>query len=172
MDLAENSHKTMLAVGHRNSAGRTFPCSFCGREFRNPQALGGHMNVHRRERDLASQLVQLRNHEQLRDREEEEQAQLRILHHHHHLLPGDGEPTSITPPPQAQPDSASVITRTTNNMPHGDLHNCAGSSSSSSSPPSQASISFATSLGCSVSTLLRRDSVDLELRLGHTPDYM
>ncbi|KAJ3706311.1 hypothetical protein LUZ61_010016 [Rhynchospora tenuis] len=29
---------------------RSYGCSFCKREFRSAQALGGHMNVHRRER--------------------------------------------------------------------------------------------------------------------------
>lgn len=29
---------------------RAYPCSFCRREFRSAQALGGHMNVHRRDR--------------------------------------------------------------------------------------------------------------------------
>ncbi|PKU79181.1 probable transcriptional regulator RABBIT EARS [Dendrobium catenatum] len=29
---------------------RSYPCSFCGRDFRSAQALGGHMNVHRRDR--------------------------------------------------------------------------------------------------------------------------
>ncbi|XP_073290502.1 zinc finger protein 11-like [Primulina huaijiensis] len=29
---------------------RFYPCSFCKREFRSAQALGGHMNVHRRDR--------------------------------------------------------------------------------------------------------------------------
>ncbi|RAL39297.1 hypothetical protein DM860_002830 [Cuscuta australis] len=29
---------------------RSYSCSFCGREFMSAQALGGHMNVHRRER--------------------------------------------------------------------------------------------------------------------------
>lgn len=29
---------------------RSYTCSFCRREFRSAQALGGHMNVHRRER--------------------------------------------------------------------------------------------------------------------------
>ncbi|XP_024369924.1 uncharacterized protein [Physcomitrium patens] len=40
---------------------RSYSCSFCGREFRTAQALGGHMNVHRRERVHANQLAQLRN---------------------------------------------------------------------------------------------------------------
>nr|CAD1844989.1 unnamed protein product [Ananas comosus var. bracteatus] len=29
---------------------RSYTCSFCRREFRSAQALGGHMNVHRRDR--------------------------------------------------------------------------------------------------------------------------
>ncbi|XP_048539106.1 transcriptional regulator SUPERMAN-like [Triticum urartu] len=29
---------------------RSYTCSFCKREFRSAQALGGHMNVHRRDR--------------------------------------------------------------------------------------------------------------------------
>ncbi|XP_072966831.1 uncharacterized protein [Typha angustifolia] len=29
---------------------RSYPCTFCRREFRSAQALGGHMNVHRRDR--------------------------------------------------------------------------------------------------------------------------
>jgi hypothetical protein len=29
---------------------RSYACSFCKREFRSAQALGGHMNVHRRDR--------------------------------------------------------------------------------------------------------------------------
>ncbi|GAB2213820.1 hypothetical protein Droror1_Dr00018137 [Drosera rotundifolia] len=29
---------------------RSYNCSFCGREFRSAQALGGHMNIHRRDR--------------------------------------------------------------------------------------------------------------------------
>ncbi|PKA46122.1 putative transcriptional regulator RABBIT EARS [Apostasia shenzhenica] len=29
---------------------RSYSCSFCGRDFRSAQALGGHMNVHRRDR--------------------------------------------------------------------------------------------------------------------------
>ncbi|XP_024379966.1 uncharacterized protein [Physcomitrium patens] len=40
---------------------RSYSCSFCQREFRTAQALGGHMNVHRRERAQANQLAQLRS---------------------------------------------------------------------------------------------------------------
>lgn len=40
---------------------RSYSCSFCQREFRTAQALGGHMNVHRRERAHANQLASIRN---------------------------------------------------------------------------------------------------------------
>jgi hypothetical protein len=40
---------------------RSYSCSFCQREFRTAQALGGHMNVHRRERAHANQLAQVRS---------------------------------------------------------------------------------------------------------------
>ncbi|GMI63913.1 ZINC FINGER PROTEIN 1, EMBRYO DEFECTIVE 3022 [Hibiscus trionum] len=44
-----------FAEDTRNAMGTTWPprsytCTFCGREFRSAQALGGHMNVHRRDR--------------------------------------------------------------------------------------------------------------------------
>lgn len=51
---------------------RSYSCSFCQREFRTAQALGGHMNVHRRERAQANQLAQLRS------------TEAAPSHHHHH----------------------------------------------------------------------------------------
>ncbi|PWA91656.1 hypothetical protein CTI12_AA089380 [Artemisia annua] len=36
---------------------RSYSCSFCRREFRSAQALGGHMNVHRREKAKLKQNV-------------------------------------------------------------------------------------------------------------------
>ncbi|XVF08144.1 hypothetical protein REPUB_Repub06bG0200600 [Reevesia pubescens] len=47
---------------------RSYSCSFCGREFRSAQALGGH-NVHRRDRARLKQSPT---------------SQDEILHHHHH----------------------------------------------------------------------------------------
>ncbi|KAG0472730.1 hypothetical protein HPP92_014156 [Vanilla planifolia] len=40
-----------------------YPCNYCGREFRSAQALGGHMNVHRRDRAV----LQQQRHEQGHD---------------------------------------------------------------------------------------------------------
>ncbi|KAI3799869.1 hypothetical protein L1987_35174 [Smallanthus sonchifolius] len=36
---------------------RSYSCSFCRREFKSAQALGGHMNVHRREKAKLKQTV-------------------------------------------------------------------------------------------------------------------
>lgn len=40
---------------------RSYSCSFCRREFRSAQALGGHMNVHRRDRARLKQSPNLNN---------------------------------------------------------------------------------------------------------------
>ncbi|KAG0605570.1 hypothetical protein M758_9G069700 [Ceratodon purpureus] len=136
----------------RKSA-RSFPCNFCDREFRNAQALGGHMNVHRREKNLAKDLMQLRNHG------------------------GEGEePPSSNSPPVLHAGIAQDDVKIDTVIVHGDSV-LPGSSTSSSSPPSQAStVSFANSLGYGVRSLVScesvdRTAVDLELRLGrHGPD--
>ncbi|KAK8671778.1 hypothetical protein V6N13_038363 [Hibiscus sabdariffa] len=41
---------------------RSYSCSFCDREFRSAQALGGHMNVHRRDRAKLKQVQSLDDH--------------------------------------------------------------------------------------------------------------
>ncbi|XP_022934167.1 probable transcriptional regulator RABBIT EARS [Cucurbita moschata] len=41
---------------------RSYSCSFCRREFRSAQALGGHMNVHRRDRARLKQSPNTPNH--------------------------------------------------------------------------------------------------------------
>ncbi|KAJ0249540.1 Transcriptional regulator TAC1 [Hirschfeldia incana] len=43
--ILRNSHQSV-----ENSLSRTYICSFCVRGFSNAQALGGHMNIHRRDR--------------------------------------------------------------------------------------------------------------------------
>ncbi|GMN60096.1 hypothetical protein TIFTF001_029188 [Ficus carica] len=53
---------------------RSYSCSFCRREFRSAQALGGHMNVHRRDRARLKQSPPELHREILHQN-----------HHHHHL---------------------------------------------------------------------------------------
>ena len=68
---------------------RSYSCTFCKREFRSAQALGGHMNIHRRDRArLKQNLSTHHNHEPF--------CHHHHHHHHHHqnddsikFLPGD-----------------------------------------------------------------------------------
>lgn len=43
---------------------RSYTCTFCRREFRSAQALGGHMNVHRRDRARVKQSTENLDHHQ------------------------------------------------------------------------------------------------------------
>uniref|UniRef100_A0A803PND6 C2H2-type domain-containing protein n=1 Tax=Cannabis sativa TaxID=3483 RepID=A0A803PND6_CANSA len=54
---------------------RSYTCAFCRREFRSAQALGGHMNVHRRDRARLHQVLPPSNS---------------ITNHHHQHHPGGG----------------------------------------------------------------------------------
>ncbi|KAF9686871.1 hypothetical protein SADUNF_Sadunf02G0034800 [Salix dunnii] len=49
--IFEGEHSTRISWPQRN-----YTCSFCKREFSSAQALGGHMNVHRRDRARLKQL--------------------------------------------------------------------------------------------------------------------
>jgi len=49
---------------------RSYSCNFCKREFRSAQALGGHMNVHRRDRARLKQSLSHHHNE------------LALQHHH------------------------------------------------------------------------------------------
>ncbi|KAI9196602.1 hypothetical protein LWI28_025345 [Acer negundo] len=58
IDSWNSSTNTQSSYGEDYLAGfswppRSYTCSFCKREFRSAQALGGHMNVHRRDRARA-----------------------------------------------------------------------------------------------------------------------
>ncbi|XP_057979943.1 zinc finger protein 10-like [Malania oleifera] len=60
------------AAGQLGWPPRSYGCSFCGREFRSAQALGGHMNVHRRDRARLKQSPNSPNGSEV------------LQHHHHH----------------------------------------------------------------------------------------
>lgn len=54
---------------------RSYSCSFCRREFRSAQALGGHMNVHRRDRARLKQSPNLHNEISHHDHDHDHQNQ-------------------------------------------------------------------------------------------------
>ncbi|KGN55789.2 hypothetical protein Csa_011469 [Cucumis sativus] len=137
-----------------NIMGTTWPprfynCTFCGREFRSAQALGGHMNVHRRDR----------------------------VRFHHQIQPNSIQPISPSftiPTPKLiynEIDESSFTaqhpssTRTASSLQSlkspGELR---GGTSSSSSHCSHISSKGDDSL---ISINDGNEKVDLELRLGH-----
>lgn len=77
---------------------RSYSCNFCRREFRSAQALGGHMNVHRRDRARLKQLYTRLGGEAM---EEDEH---------------DPNPSTVTSAgchqPQVNPSSATVLPST------------------------------------------------------------
>ncbi|EYU32971.1 hypothetical protein ABFS82_07G043300 [Erythranthe guttata] len=51
----ENDHRPENSTGDSAGVGRSYECTFCKRGFTNAQALGGHMNIHRRDKAKAKQ---------------------------------------------------------------------------------------------------------------------
>ncbi|KAK8918573.1 putative transcriptional regulator RABBIT EARS [Platanthera zijinensis] len=70
---------------------RSYSCSFCLREFRSAQALGGHMNVHRRDR---ARMRQSSIVEEEKDDDEEEANKVMVVRNSSLLL----NPNCITNP--------------------------------------------------------------------------
>ncbi|CAN6710209.1 unnamed protein product [Malus baccata var. baccata] len=79
------------AAGHGPLGGciwppRSYSCSFCMREFRSAQALGGHMNVHRRDR---ARLKQCLNHNTTATTDDPHHVphhyHIHDAHDHHHV---------------------------------------------------------------------------------------
>ncbi|KAL1359747.1 zinc finger protein 10 [Arachis duranensis] len=85
LDIVESWEEQAFA---KDAAGyiwppRSYSCSFCRREFRSAQALGGHMNVHRRDRARLKQQQQpsspINN-----DQEIDDYYDFEVEAHHHH----------------------------------------------------------------------------------------
>ncbi|PON75618.1 Zinc finger transcription factor [Parasponia andersonii] len=66
-DHNNNDQQSTAPVGgSSSSAARSYECTFCKRGFSNAQALGGHMNIHRKDKAKLKQFVppfSLINHE-------------------------------------------------------------------------------------------------------------
>lgn len=66
---------------------RSYSCSFCRREFRSAQALGGHMNVHRRDRARLKQSPDLHHREILHQNHHQPHMTNNSIPLHHHQNP-------------------------------------------------------------------------------------
>ncbi|KVI10819.1 zinc finger protein 2-like [Cynara cardunculus var. scolymus] len=53
LNLRLGQNEGSSCVRSRSTSMKVYACSFCGRKLHSPQALGGHQNAHRRERDSA-----------------------------------------------------------------------------------------------------------------------
>ncbi|KAG2240701.1 hypothetical protein Bca4012_035058 [Brassica carinata] len=77
---------------------KNYTCSFCRREFRSAQALGGHMNVHRRDRAKLRQIP----------------SWLFVSHHHTPVRnPNPNLNSSSTTPAHFEPSPSNQISKTT-----------------------------------------------------------
>ncbi|KAK6914054.1 hypothetical protein RJ641_021375 [Dillenia turbinata] len=54
---SEENDQSSEQVSDDIGTGRSYECTFCKRGFTNAQALGGHMNIHRKDRAKTKQVV-------------------------------------------------------------------------------------------------------------------
>ncbi|XP_008461701.2 zinc finger protein 11-like [Cucumis melo] len=80
---------------------RSYSCTFCMRQFRSAQALGGHMNVHRRDR------AKLQNHPNRRPFFIKPTPTFDLLTHHFSPKNNNSPPFSLKKPKLASSSSSS-----------------------------------------------------------------
>ncbi|XP_042482611.1 zinc finger protein 10-like [Macadamia integrifolia] len=111
---------------------RSYSCSFCRREFRSAQALGGHMNVHRRDRARLKQSPTTPPHTE-------------ILHHHHHNQISIPSCTSLgSAASGAQYPPSPQVCNSLYNIPNSNTNTAIVVASSSPSSPSRVSAPSST----------------------------
>ncbi|MED6169674.1 hypothetical protein PIB30_023536 [Stylosanthes scabra] len=114
---------------------RSYSCSFCRREFRSAQALGGHMNVHRRDRArLKQQQPSSPNNKNNNNNNDDEVI---IQNNHPFTSLGSSCNTLLYPSTSTSTTLCGLAFKTNN--PNSDLVPSASSSSLIPSPPSSSS---------------------------------
>ncbi|KAL7144911.1 hypothetical protein ABFS83_07G042800 [Erythranthe nasuta] len=92
---SENDHRPENSTGDSAGVGRSYECTFCKRGFTNAQALGGHMNIHRKDKAKAKQKI---NRDDEITSNTTSKPQENIPHHHHHQY------QVYLPPPPRNPN--------------------------------------------------------------------
>ncbi|XP_047937746.1 transcriptional regulator SUPERMAN-like [Salvia hispanica] len=134
--------------------GRSYECSFCKRGFTNAQALGGHMNIHRKDKAKAKQKNQQQQHETSNKSKEnpmfmQQKVSSSPDHPHHHHYKQMNYQVYL---PSSNPSSRG------------------GNSYSPLSRPEEADLWLrmgASPAGGGGGSNVEETEVDLELRLGH-----
>ncbi|CAN4093335.1 unnamed protein product [Withania somnifera] len=138
---------------HEDGVGRSYECVFCKRGFNTAQALGGHMNIHRKDRIRISRPSQNQNQNQ---NNEPYYAAAGHLNYRTYL-PAHSSTSTISPFLMNGPDSGSED--------HNNTRQCLDLFADD--------WRMSLSLQFGVETMEKNegteDDLDLELRLGHDP---
>ncbi|GAB2293977.1 hypothetical protein Dimus_028191 [Dionaea muscipula] len=171
---------------------RSYTCSFCRREFKSAQALGGHMNVHRRDKASRAlkhhRIKQLQHDDHLDHEHDDDHAHDHaeydysdiIIRPYHHNNPR----RSISPPLDGIGNNNSTSTDEEESLQLSHHHKCCSNKRRKSTTTAVAinnevlgpsSGQLETNIGlnrpCSSSSPLALDELDLELRLGYRPKF-
>ncbi|KAL9390002.1 hypothetical protein Peur_018607 [Populus x canadensis] len=157
------------------SAKRSYECSFCKRGFTNAQALGGHMNIHRKDRANRTKDKQLASSSSVSSKASEE------IKNPIYMVPNSSEPTKYYPVSEAQRNYGTYFQQPAGSSPR-EPYSYKHGSHDFLVPRSQ-SLSmndelWGTSIGLQIGSsniqdnggnrrVSEDDEVDLELRLGH-----
>ncbi|KAG5236329.1 transcriptional regulator SUPERMAN [Salix suchowensis] len=170
----ENRVREDLSSRTTISVKRSYGCSFCKRGFTNAQALGGHMNIHRKDRANRTKDKQLASFSSVSSKASEEIKNPRCM------VPNSSEPTKFYLVSEAQGNYGMFFQQqgSSPSEPHSykyGSHDCLVPRSQSLSMSDELwDTNIGLQIGCSNiqdnkgnRRVSDDDEIDLELRLGH-----
>ena len=164
-----------LSSRHTISAKRSYECSFCKRGFTNAQALGGHMNIHRKDRANRTKDKQLASFSSVSSKASDEIKNPRCM------VPNSSEPTKYYLVSEAQGNYGMFFQQqgSSPSEPHSYKHGSHDSLVPRSQSLSLSDELWDTNIGLQIGSSNIQDNrgnrrvshdddeIDLELRLGH-----
>ncbi|KAH7548141.1 hypothetical protein ACOSP7_032517 [Xanthoceras sorbifolium] len=140
--FAEDANGSLNGGGGCVWPPRSYSCSFCKREFRSAQALGGHMNVHRRDRARLKHSLSLQNNSSLNN-SSLSLSEPKIIPSHHEILTSTtlSAPSRVSSGLSTQEnfitsENTTLVSPTSNNIYTKRFLNISSTSSSVSKPNS------------------------------------